>query len=229
MLDALRGTCAPEVFYNDVRPWFVGAKKEVSWVFEVDGSLDAEEALEGNKWLKRGEGGVWIADDISGTTAAQSTIIQALDVFLGIDAITHERPPAADGKDDQGGSKAKPQGNFLERIREYLPLAHREFFKVLAPQGLALREYIKEARDKELSEAYDAAIAALQRFRTIHVRIATLYVINQMQRAAPKGEVLGAVQTEKEARGTGGTMLMPFLKGIRDRTGESKLSGSSVE
>ena len=52
---------------------------------------------------------------------------------------------------------------------------------------------------------WDRCVATLREFRSEHLKIATLYIVQQGQRA--QGE-----------RGTGGTELVPFLKKARDET-----------
>ncbi|KAI0064408.1 Indoleamine 2,3-dioxygenase [Artomyces pyxidatus] len=221
ILQTMRDGCEPPAFYNDVRPWFVGCTAEGSWVFEVDDTPETLEAVSGSEWVVRAEDGRCCAREMPGSSAAQSSIIQALDVFLGIEELTHERNFELERKNKE----AAAAGNFLTRMRKYIPLAHRLFLESLREQAQGLREHLLGLKDgQEAIDAYNAAIAALRQFRTTHVRIATLYIVNQARHVADKKEVVtGEMRKEDKAKGTGGTDLVPFLKGIRDRTDQGTL------
>jgi len=77
-----------------------------------------------------------------------------------------------------------------------------------------------------LKRAYNDAVDALKRFRDAHIRIATLYIVTQSKRErATSTEVLSTpnettpeTRPKSKAIGTGGTQLVPFLKGARDNT-----------
>ena len=222
ILDVVRDGCAPSVFYNDIRPWYVGSKEEGDgkWVFDVGPVADdVEKRLEGNRWVQRGKEGAWVARAMAGSTAAQSAIVQAVDVFLGIEGLTHERgglgTNAAIDRGGYGGSGER--GNFLTKMRAYLPLAHRKFIETLGDKAQGLREHAE--RSEVAREAYNEAVLALKEFRTVHVRIATLYIVSQARKA------IGA-EVSEGVKGTGGTELVPFLKGVRDRTGQGALIGT---
>lgn len=75
--------------------------------------------------------------------------------------------------------------------------------------------------------AYNAALRALEGFRSEHFKIVTLYVIGPARRAvrAP-AEASGnaAKETDEEQmKGTGGSNLASLLKGMRTDTKESVL------
>ncbi|CAE6430958.1 unnamed protein product [Rhizoctonia solani] len=72
----VRDGCDPAVFYNQVRPWFRGATSDKrGWVFE---GVDTEQAAK--------------VASLSGPSAGQSSLVHALDIFLGVD---HERGEGA--------------------------------------------------------------------------------------------------------------------------------------
>ncbi|THH31511.1 hypothetical protein EUX98_g2701 [Antrodiella citrinella] len=75
LLLAVREGCDPQVFYNDIRPWFRGADSDAHqrpWIFE---------GLEVDPTLKQ-------PTELSGPSAGQSAMIHALDVYLGVDSAT---------------------------------------------------------------------------------------------------------------------------------------------
>ncbi|THH15999.1 hypothetical protein EW146_g4577 [Bondarzewia mesenterica] len=221
ILDSVHEGCAPSVFYGDIRHWFVGCKGESDeggrWIFEVG----AEESkrnklLDQNRWLRRGqsgEEGLWEAKEMAGGTAAQSSIVQALDAFLGIEKLTHEHGDDTNAEGGYRGNRVSEKGNFLTRMRDYMPLVHRRFIEALGTMATGLREAAGRDGSEGARAAYNEAVRALRDFRSVHVRVATLYIVNQQRKEGREAVV----------EGTGGTKLVPFLKGVRDRTGQGTL------
>ena len=79
LLLAVRDGCDPDVFYHLVRPWFNGADSgSKKWIFE---GLEEDAGT-----------GLRVPAELSGPSAAQSSLIQALDTFLGVD---HTAPNSA--------------------------------------------------------------------------------------------------------------------------------------
>ena len=182
----VRTDCDPAVFFNRIRVWFPGGKL----VYDLEGGESAEE-----EWM--------------GSSAAQSSIVQALDAFLGIEPLTHKPQEKYDVQPSDGSKMA-----FLARMRLYLPADHRAFLEELNRFGQQMRTFILDHPDRELSaetmEAYNRVIGAMQKFRSGHIRIVALYVTTQQR----KGE---------KSEGTGGTSGVQFLKSIRDQTIKGKL------
>lgn len=126
-----------------------------------------------------------------GETGAQSGIVPVLDAALGV---AHA--------DD-------PLRTYLMEMRGYMPPAHRAFIEAIeaAPK---LRPFVLQAAksDIALREAYNACVAALEAFRSIHLQYAATYIHQQSQSGA-------ANPTEV---GTGGTPFMQYLKKHRDES-----------
>ena len=177
----VRTDCDPAVFYNRIRVWFPGGK--LAYDLEDGESIEEE-------WM--------------GSSAAQSSIIQALDAFLGIEPLTHRPQEKYDVQPSDGSKMA-----YLARMRLYLPNSHRAFLEELSRFGQQMRAFILDHPDREQSaetmEAYNKVIDAMQKFRGGHIRIVGLYVTAQQR----KGE---------KSSGTGGTSGVQFLKSIRDQT-----------
>ena len=177
----VRTDCDPAVFFNRIRVWFPGGKL----VYDLEGGESTEE-----EWM--------------GSSAAQSSIVQALDAFLGIEPLTHKPQEKYDVQSSDGSKMA-----FLARMRLYLPADHRTFLEELNRFGQQMRAFILDHPDREQAtetmEAYNRVIDAMQKFRSGHIRIVALYVTAQQR----KGE---------RSDGTGGTSGVPFLKSIRDQT-----------
>ena len=186
ILENLRTDCDPAVFFNRIRVWFPGGKL----VYDLGDGESVEE-----EWM--------------GSSAAQSSIIQALDAFLGIEPFTHKPQEKYDVQPSDGSKMA-----FLARMRLYLPADHRTFIEELNQFGQQMRTFILDHPDREQAaetmEAYNRVIDAMRKFRSGHIRIVALYITTQQR----KGE---------KSDGTGGTSGVPFLKSIRNQTIKGKM------
>lgn len=226
ILNDVRLGCDPAVFYEQIRPWFRGQDSR-PWVFEGATKANLQEPTE-----------------LSGPSAGQSSIIHVLDIFLGVDQFSHTHVPGGTGTAvSTMAPNVEKQSPFLERMQVYMPRHHRAFLNHLKQSPRSLRAIVMaqppsfsptdgspcnnfspeeiEVR-KDLRAAYNASITALKRFRDAHIRIATLYIISQARRVQHESEALVQPvvtgEDEMQCKGTGGTDLMPFLKGVRDRT-----------
>ena len=195
LLEMVKTKCDPDRYFNDVRPWFRGEDVDTrgrKWVFE---GIDDELVME-------------VPMTLSGPSAGQSSIVHALDVFLGVD---HESV-------DPG------EPSFMTRMKRYMPYQHRLFIDHLASYPRPLRAFVtahgEEAEDRELRKAYNKTVMALKRFRDAHMIIAALYIIGPARRARATGspETKAAGRWREPIKGTGGTELVAFLKDTRTRT-----------
>jgi indoleamine 2,3-dioxygenase len=199
ILMKVREECDPGVFYNSIRPWFNGGTSNPGggWTFEGVDALEAE-----------------LFRFLGGPSAGQSSLIHALDLFLGVDHAT----PASENSHPP--SSTSDDRTFLARQEQYMPRHHRAFLHHLRAREFPIRQLLSSpyntpsvpSATPEYTSAYNEAVLALKRFRDGHIRIATLYIVSQARKVPPKeGE-------ETEVRGTGGTSLVRFLKGARDET-----------
>ncbi|KAL0576844.1 hypothetical protein V5O48_005141 [Marasmius crinis-equi] len=237
LLMSVREGCDPEVFYNQIRPWFKGADSDgSSWTFE---GLDREEAQ-----------GLEPPTELSGPSAGQSSLIHALDIFLGVDEYSHSNEitgaeSSASTSSSSGpsfsqlssfvptSSSSTAKQSFLDRMRRYMPRHHRNFLNHLASSQRPLRRFVINNTgpqcDEEanaLLEAYNRAVVALKEFRDKHIVIVSLYIVGPARRAASraaKADNPDLVEEDGEGdkaelKGTGGTHLVKFLKDVRDGT-----------
>jgi len=248
-LESLKDGCEPEVFYGEVRGWFFGEKEESPWVWE-----GAEEA------------GFERPTKTKGPSAGQSTVIHALDIFLGLGncVVTRDGDPSAIGG---GEVSCRSPGSLLRDMQAYMPERHRALLVHLSVTPRQLREAIEgrvassramssDDRDSEsldadtqaLLDAYNASVAAVRSLRDGHIRIVAAYIVSpaahERSRLAEKGSAkddaraaeisvnidaateTATQQVTKETRdlkGTGGTDLVRFLKGVRDQTAHAAL------
>ncbi|KZT67923.1 tryptophan 2,3-dioxygenase [Daedalea quercina L-15889] len=234
ILADVRKGCDPDVFYNVIRPWFRGADSDGTrkWVFE---GLALDPALRE-------------PTELSGPSAGQSSLIHALDIFLGVDRYSHANFMAGkdrDGPTPMARAQSAPAGpalaatpatpaptatfssapgsstvSFLDRMQSYMPRHHRAFLRHLSSNPRPLRTLVETSGDSGLLEAYNAAVSALKVFRDEHVRIVALYILVPSKKAR---DASGKAREEGAAKGTGGTDAFQFVKGVRDQTADALL------
>jgi indoleamine 2,3-dioxygenase len=178
--------CKPEVFYHVIRPYLAG-------------------------WHDKGlifEGVSEEPTKFKGGSAAQSSLIQLIDIVLGV---YHESP-------------------FFKEMREYMPKDHSDILYDLEKQMhenniyefIMNKKYVpisghagyKESihnnfseegsDDSELKSVYKKCVKKLSEFRSKHFAIAHKYVVRMCNAGVVKG--------------TGGEDLKRFLKTARDET-----------
>ncbi|KAK4056246.1 hypothetical protein OIO90_002689 [Microbotryomycetes sp. JL221] len=247
----------PEVFYWQVRPWFNGGK----WLFEHAGQ-------DGNS----------VEMEWGGPSAGQSSLVHALDLFLGVDHsprparntdqpqvtassstistttdVVHSSTRAMDASaplppSSHLSTSTKPvsvplsDSTFMARMSHYMPGFHREFLQHLnslhvpsssTPFPVAsVRQLAQQFSTTRLGTSYDEAVQSMKLFRDEHMRLATVFIIQQARREPGRDTVFWnewqikqlALQEQQETlKGTGGTDLVVFLKRCRDRTKEAFL------
>ncbi|KAK9462273.1 Indoleamine 2,3-dioxygenase [Lipomyces oligophaga] len=212
LLGRLSENCDPHVFYYRIRPFLAGSENM------ADAGLP-HGVRYGNESRYR---------QYAGGSNAQSSLIQTLDIGLGI---THR--PTGSGSDS---NILPPAPNFILEMRKYMPGPHRYFLQDLE-QCANIREFVAEHKSSNsaLTLAYDACLAVLRAFRDKHIQIVSRYIILQAKKTAPAPssvqsaqpssiqslkQRIGLANATKPTRGTGGTALLPFLKQARDETGE---------
>ncbi|KAI6006205.1 Indoleamine 2,3-dioxygenase [Pisolithus orientalis] len=194
LMDVRKG-CDPDVFYHRVRPWFCGQ--------------DADPAKRTWKFegIEKCEDGMEEPTDLSGPSAGQSALIHALDIFLGLDNCRSETTPTS------GNADAR---TLLRRMQIYMPRHHRAFLRHLSANPRPMRDFA-QTKIPELVDAYNRAVGAVKEFRDAHIRIVALYIVGPATRGRAGEAERGSL------KGTGGTQLVQFLKGVRDKTEDALL------
>ncbi|WVR05828.1 hypothetical protein IAU60_002853 [Kwoniella sp. DSM 27419] len=266
----------PEEFYHLIRPWFRGGDADgptsAGWDYLGLHGEGAQEGSAAESLPTAGRRGKLF----SGPSAGQSSLIHAIDIFLTVDhspteeeraeamaAIENPRqshitvdatpvsadtpvpPPAAHGH----GASPRGEATFVQRMLEYMPLPHRSFILHLSTHPTPLRPLVVHyaASHPALATAYDGALEALRRFREKHMRVVSLFIVQQARRSPsdrvrkmmglqPESEeerlaAMDRVVDITEIRGTGGSALFKFLKRCRDNTTKAMVrpSGAGYE
>jgi indoleamine 2,3-dioxygenase len=228
VVEKVRDQCEPAVFYWLIRPWFHGGQREMEGVVDP---LDKER---------------WLITDFGGPSAGQSTLIHALDIFLGVD---HRPHPSQTSSNPMKQGVPSGEETFMARMAVYMPSHHRRFLSELAAslehsskittfpslpdvathsvRSLALAS----PATSDLRSSYNDCVAALGRLRSTHSKVVLLYIVSQSRHPPPEGSAFMDAWLEKQrleaemarqpARahlGTGGTDLAKFLKRCRERT-----------
>ncbi|CAK5263894.1 unnamed protein product [Mycena citricolor] len=198
IIQSVRDSVDPHVFYHAIRPWFNGSKANGSsspgWVYE--GVADSDKL------------------DLSGPSGAQSSTMHALDLFFDVDhklKLPRTPLPSAENRRSDTG--------FLERMRRYMPGNHRDYLDCLANSSRSIRAVSE--RTPALQEPYDNAVMALKKLRDLHMRIACRYIITMSHshpHPTPVRPVAATMRIVQKSSGTGGNELAVLLKASRDAT-----------
>ncbi|XP_059141283.1 myoglobin-like [Physella acuta] len=128
-----------------------------------------------------------------GSSEAQSGTLQLLDGFLGVQHTEDKRET-------------------LLHMRSYMLPGHRAIIEDVERRETTLRNFVLSSRNKSLHSAYNRCLSAVVNFRSYHLQIVTKYIV-----AASRHGVSGQHDND-DLKGTGGTNLIPFLKGLRSDT-----------
>jgi indoleamine 2,3-dioxygenase len=129
------------------------------------------------------------AQAFRGQTGSQSSIVPSMDALLGV------------------GHAADPLRTFLDELHIYRPPGHRRFIDDVRSAS-RVRDFVKRAGRRGLTQAYNAAVQAVADFRTRHLEYAASYINSQGRKSAGNDTEIG----------TGGTPFMKYLKKHREET-----------
>uniref|UniRef100_A0A1A8USS9 Indoleamine 2,3-dioxygenase 1 n=1 Tax=Nothobranchius furzeri TaxID=105023 RepID=A0A1A8USS9_NOTFU len=135
---------------------------------------------------------------LSGGSAAQSSSIQCFDALL---CVQHEGET----------------GDFLTRMRDYMPPAHRQLIETLSVCR-SLRDFVIKSSSSDLYQAYNSCVSALADLRSYHLNTVAKYVIVPGNQVRSMGCPLRGVGSALNTTGTGGSNVMVFLKSVRNTT-----------
>lgn len=156
---------------------------------------------EGNDNLPNGLVYEGISDEplkFAGGSAAQSSLFPVIDVVFNVEH----------------------KDKYFEKIRNYMPHKHRQFIE-FARENLRIDTIVKSSDSDDLTHVFNSCLKQLKKFRQIHMAIVHKYIISMARKDKRKEDKKGGM--EKGETGTGGTELVPFLKGSIDETGNAKI------
>ncbi|KAI9606431.1 hypothetical protein KEM48_001797 [Puccinia striiformis f. sp. tritici PST-130] len=186
VLTDVRAGCDPRTFYWEIRPWFIGGR----WKWEGI-ELDASNKCHIDKDTQQTSSGIqWKVTELGGPSAGQSTLIHAIDIFLGVD---HEP------NQQEVSSGIQDEDTFMNRMSTYMLHHHRLFLQQLSRSCLTqrghpnlIRSVVLNHQDQEfksgpnnLKENYNLCIKALENLRKTHTKIVSLFIICQKNSLPP--------------------------------------------
>ncbi|KAJ4463408.1 Indoleamine 2,3-dioxygenase [Lentinula lateritia] len=198
-LNRMYGGCDVRVFYEEIRPWFQGESEEKRWVFE---GIELDPGLE-------------YPNELGGPSAGQSSLIHALDIFLGV----HHHVTSSDDDDD----------TFLSRMQLYMPRHHRNFLSHLREQSTSrsLRAWVLEAAaaddtTQSLLNAYNAAVTALKKFRDAHIVLVARYIIGPAARVRANEGQSQSVDGNRESQSDGSRENQSEVESLSQSEGKER-------
>lgn len=242
----------PACFYWEIRPWFNGGKLFYEGVQSDPNDVNSPRNGREMEW--------------GGPSAGQSSLVHALDLFLGVD---HSPRPAISRSSSTFGAvhprpvgqiqpkPVDPDSTFMFRASQYMPQHHRSFLRHLSslhddaqssasfPTTASLSSIptlrnLALKHPSILSNPYNGAIGAMKKFRDVHMKLVTVFIVSQARRAPGEESIFWKdwhekKQLEEEKKllkeeedrkketlmGTGGTALVSFLKDCRTHTVEA--------
>lgn len=132
--------CSPDIYYHTLRPYLFGF---------TDIVFEGVEKFKGQPQSFRGQSG------------AQSTVIPALQSFLGL---LHE----------SGGLS-----EHLEVMKSYMPKPHQDLLRNI--DGQCIRKFVSESNNRQLKDSYNACIESLFNFRSLHLGMAKSFVASKVK------------------------------------------------
>ena len=153
--------------------------------------------------------GLFYGDDeeprqLAGASAAQSPVIQVIDIVLGVKHGHHD----ADTDTFVGSS-----GTYLLEMREFMTREHRECLQWLEGHMRVRENILASPPNSPIRVSYQNALNALRRLRDKHLQIVTNYVVIPARKTDGQAEI----------HGTGGSNPIPFLKEVRDHVTEAAI------
>lgn len=134
VLNRMKEKCNPSVFYNVLRPYLSGwTDKEI---FPNGGIVYEGVSFDPERYV--------------GGSGAQSSLIQAIDIFFGV---THK-------------------SEYFTMIRKYMPYDHQQFLSWLENNSK-----ICESEDNEIKVLVEDCISEIKKFRLCHRKLISNYIL----------------------------------------------------
>ena len=183
------------IFYKRVRIFLQGFENGVEFI----GISKNMAPLPGSKIIEsKSTKREYLTLSCNGASAAQCSVFPCLDLFFGL---TTQQDP------------------FLQEMKNYMPLLHRQFIFWLINKDenrfnmVDIINYLKKTIRNdtssvlEIEKLYEECVSQLRTFRTTHMKIANDYIV-----------VPAARLNKNKVQGTGGSSVLPYLEGLRNST-----------
>lgn len=208
LLSRMYERCNPHIFYHRLRRYFAGSADVQRGYGQPNGVLLDDSTP------------VTQTASYRGASNAQSSLFHFIDIVLGVNHT------------DQGLGVATNESreNFLHSMRAYMPGPHRRFLEHVAA-ATNLRNFVgARTSDQKLVAAFNGCVNAMFGLRRKHIQIVARYIIltgscgrnePQTQEKKMRRGPSSALAENASRRGTGGTMLIPFLKRAARETSDA--------
>lgn len=161
ILTEMLSGCDPNVFWNVIRIYLSGFEKEKLFPNGLH--------IEGTHIYLKHKGG----------SGASSPLIQAIDLFFGVE---HNTPHGSELVDD---------------MRKYMSFKHRDFLKNVEKQEFTLDEYVSTCDNDKIIASYNKCLEKLQKFRRVHVAIVHKYIVTKLDQIDEEIKDTGTSKTGK--------------------------------
>lgn len=178
--------------------------------------------------------------EYSGGSAAQSSLLHCFDELLGVkhdgNSGKSSRHLTCDSELFGSQGPCSYPGAFLNRMRSYMPPAHRKLIEDISVQP-SLKSFVQQQASEHLNQAFHGCVTKLLALRNYHISVVSRFITVPAARARQirdetfeaEEEVISKAPAGLEERGTGGSSLMMFLKNVRNETKDALLSERSEE
>lgn len=127
-------------------------------------------------------------------------------------------------------------GDFLTRMRNYMPPAHKQLIQDISLQP-SLKNFVQQQANEQLNQAFQLCVTKLLAFRSYHINVVSRFITVPAARARQlhnqsqdlEEDKISRAPTALEERGTGGSDIMTFLKSVRDQTKIAFLSEATKD
>ena len=174
LLKQMKEHCDPEFFWSNIRIYLSGYDDKIMY----PNGLRIENTEIGIRW--------------KGGSGAQSSLLQLIDIIMGI-------------------SHSKHENGFLEEMKSYMPKSHQHILQ--STQNIInkypLKQWIMDKANYDMIQHFNTCLKELQKFRSQHIALVHTYVVNFIKKIdimKKQGRIEEAKKLEKNnVAGNGGS------------------------
>ncbi|KAJ1498849.1 hypothetical protein HMI56_004740 [Coelomomyces lativittatus] len=206
LLPKMTQKCNPALFFTTLRPFLAGWSHVPPSTSYPEGGVVFEHVHAMPTAWKAQPTLEGCLLHCAGGSAGQTPTIQVLDAFLGI----------------------RHASKMYYAMRDYLSTGFHEFIEFVESFEPSLPMYLghMDRRRSECTQLFNVLIQHLTSFRNLHLKIVAQYIVSQQYKGGLGSSKQAPSLRVHELKGTGNTLLMPFLKETRDETERCILENS---